>query len=183
MWRRPMLWGLLVVVAFLVQTTVIARLSLPLVVPNLVLVTVVAIAAQQGGRTAVVVGFAAGLLLDLAPPSTSAAGIHALLLTLVGTATSAWARHLPRTVLAIVGWTAGMAAIVVIGRGLLMSLTSDIAWQVGDVLLRAGTGAIYAAVLAPAAVVVVTALNRGPGRTRRVIVGDRDAGSAASYRG
>ena len=121
--------------------------------------------------------------MDLAPPGTSAVGIHALLFTLVGMATYAWARLTARTVVAVVAWAGAMAALVVVGRGLLMVLTSDLAWNTADVLGRALTGAIYAAVLTPPMVVVVTTLGRGSGRDRRVVVGDRDAGSAASYRG
>lgn len=183
MWRRPLLWALLILAAFLLQTTVLARLGLPLVVPNLVLVTSVAIAVVAGSRTGALVGFGAGLLMDLAPPSTSAAGIHALLLTLVGLTSGYWGRLTARTIVAIVGWTAGSAAVVVLGRGVLMALTSDLNWQVQDVLSRAVAGGIYAAVLTPLVAMTVSGLLRGPRGRGRVIVGDRDAGSAASYRG
>ncbi len=54
------------------------------VVPNLLLRVVVAAAMVRGPEQAAVLGFVAGLLLDLAPPADHVAGRWALALVLVG---------------------------------------------------------------------------------------------------
>lgn len=77
---------LLVVVclAVVVQAVVLRHLSVDGVVPNLVLVVVVAAALSRGPEFGAVLGFGAGLLLDLAPPADHVAGRWALALVLVG---------------------------------------------------------------------------------------------------
>ena len=54
------------------------------VVPNLCLLVVVAAALVRGPEQAAVLGFVAGLLLDLAPPADHVAGRWALALVVVG---------------------------------------------------------------------------------------------------
>jgi rod shape-determining protein MreD len=54
------------------------------VVPNLCLLVVVAAGLVRGPEAAAVLGFGAGLLLDLAPPADHVAGRWALALVLVG---------------------------------------------------------------------------------------------------
>jgi rod shape-determining protein MreD len=54
------------------------------VVPNLCLLVVVAAALVRGPEQAAVLGFVAGVLLDLAPPADHVAGRWALALVIVG---------------------------------------------------------------------------------------------------
>ena len=82
--NRILLSAALVVVALVVQVSVLARLQLPGAVPDLVLLTVVALALVHGHVTGALVGFTAGLLADLAPPADHAAGRYALVLCVVG---------------------------------------------------------------------------------------------------
>ncbi|MFD0368335.1 rod shape-determining protein MreD [Streptomyces sp. NPDC059071] len=82
--NRILLSATLVVVALVVQVSVLARLQLPGAVPDLVLLTVVALALVYGHVTGALVGFTAGLLADLAPPADHAAGRYALVLCVVG---------------------------------------------------------------------------------------------------
>ncbi len=79
---RSVLAGLLVLVAVLLQTSVVARLTLPLVRLDLVLVLVVAVALTAGPGLGAAVGFGAGLLTDLM--ADHPAGAVALVLCLVG---------------------------------------------------------------------------------------------------
>lgn len=79
---RSVLAGLLVLVAVLLQTSVVARLALPLVRLDLVLVLVVAVALTAGPGLGAAVGFGAGLLTDLM--ADHPAGAVALVLCLVG---------------------------------------------------------------------------------------------------
>lgn len=74
----------LLVVALAVQVTMLARLPLPGATPDLVLVTVVALALAYGPAYGLVAGFAAGLATDLVPPADGVIGRWAFVLTLVG---------------------------------------------------------------------------------------------------
>ncbi|MFF2193415.1 rod shape-determining protein MreD [Streptomyces sp. NPDC058157] len=82
--NRILLAGSLVSVALVIQVTVLGRLQLPGAVPDLVLLTVVALALVYGHVSGALIGFTAGLLTDLAPPADHAAGRYALVLCLVG---------------------------------------------------------------------------------------------------
>lgn len=76
--------GLAVSVALVLQLSVFSQLSWHGVVPNLVLLVVVAAALVRGAEFGMVLGFAGGVLLDLAPPADHVAGRWALALLLVG---------------------------------------------------------------------------------------------------
>ena len=82
--NRILLSATLVVVALVVQVTVLGRLQLPGAVPDLLLLTVVALALVYGHVSGALIGFSAGLLADLAPPADHAAGRYALVLCVIG---------------------------------------------------------------------------------------------------
>ena len=75
---------LAVSLALVLQVSVLPHLAWHGVVPNLVLLVVVGAALVHGAEFAIVVGFGAGLLLDLAPPADHLAGRWALALIVVG---------------------------------------------------------------------------------------------------
>lgn len=81
---RALLAALVVAVAALLQVTVLAELSWQGVVPDLVLLVVVAAGLVRDSSFAMVLGFGAGLLVDLAPPAATVAGRWALALVVVG---------------------------------------------------------------------------------------------------
>jgi rod shape-determining protein MreD len=70
--------------ALVLQTSVFSHLAVQGVVPDLVLLVVVATALRYGSETGLVTGFGAGLLLDLAPPADHVVGRWALALMVVG---------------------------------------------------------------------------------------------------
>lgn len=74
----------MVVVALALQLAVFPVFAVDGVVPDVVLLVVVAVALARGPEYAAVVGFFAGLLLDLAPPADHTAGRWALALVVVG---------------------------------------------------------------------------------------------------
>jgi rod shape-determining protein MreD len=82
--NRILLSGTLVAVALVIQISVLARLQLPGAVPDLLLLTVLGLALVYGHTGGALIGFAAGLLADLAPPADHAAGRYALVLCVVG---------------------------------------------------------------------------------------------------
>src|SRR5689334_2790968 len=122
--NRILLSTALVVVALVVQVSVLARLHLPGAVPDLLLLTVLGLAMVYGHVGGALVGFGAGLLADLAPPADHAAGRYAL-------------------VLCVIGYLAGL---VKPENGQIKSATGPmavvVAAAVGSTLLYAGVGAL-----------------------------------------
>ncbi|MFE4535962.1 rod shape-determining protein MreD [Streptomyces scopuliridis] len=82
--NRILLSATLVVVALVIQVSVLARLQLPGAVPDLMLLVVLALAFVYGHVGGALIGFCAGLLADLAPPADHAAGRYALVLCVIG---------------------------------------------------------------------------------------------------
>jgi rod shape-determining protein MreD len=70
--------------ALVLQVSVFSHLAVQGVVPDLVLLVVVGAALVHGSELGLVLGFGAGLLLDLAPPADHVAGRWALALMVVG---------------------------------------------------------------------------------------------------
>ncbi len=70
--------------ALVLQVTVFPHFAWHGIVPNVVLLVVVGAALVRGAQFAMVLGFAAGVLLDLAPPADHVAGRWALALLVVG---------------------------------------------------------------------------------------------------
>ncbi|MDT0439053.1 MULTISPECIES: rod shape-determining protein MreD [Streptomyces] len=122
--NRILLSSALIVVALVIQVSVLARLHLPGAVPDLLLLTVLALAMVYGHVGGALVGFGAGLLADLAPPADHAAGRYAL-------------------VLCVVGYLAGL---VKPENGRLKSATAPmlvvVGAAIGSTLLYAGVGAL-----------------------------------------
>jgi rod shape-determining protein MreD len=83
--RRILLATVAILAAVLIQVTVLNNVPFPGGAgPNLVLVAVVAMALAAGPRDGAIIGFAAGLALDIAPPASGLLGQSALVFCLVG---------------------------------------------------------------------------------------------------
>jgi rod shape-determining protein MreD len=83
--KRATLSAALLLVALVLQLTVVNRLPLPGATgPDLVLLVVVALGLSQRPAGAAVTGFCAGLCLDIAPPGSYLVGEYALVFCLVG---------------------------------------------------------------------------------------------------
>lgn len=81
---RALLAMAVVGVALVLQVTVFPYFAWDGIVPNLCLLVVVGAALTRGPQFAAVLGFCAGLALDLAPPADHVAGRWALALVVVG---------------------------------------------------------------------------------------------------
>jgi rod shape-determining protein MreD len=81
---RTLVLAALVTAAVVLQVAAFSYLSYDGVVPNLALLLVVAAALVRGPDFAMVLGFFAGLAIDLAPPADHVAGRWALALVVVG---------------------------------------------------------------------------------------------------
>jgi rod shape-determining protein MreD len=82
--RRAIGSPILLTAALVLQLTVVNRLRLPGSGPDLVLLTVVALALYSGPAAGAVTGFGAGLALDLAPPGSYLIGEYALVFCVIG---------------------------------------------------------------------------------------------------
>jgi rod shape-determining protein MreD len=78
--RRVLTIALLILSAYILQTAVIASLPWPLVGPDLMLLIFLSWTIHLPRLDAVVLGFATGLFIDLAPPAEGPIGKWALLL-------------------------------------------------------------------------------------------------------
>ena len=83
-WLRLAAVSLLIILTITLQVSIFSHFAIDGVVPDLALIVVIAAALVRGPDYAALVGFAAGLALDLAPPSDHTAGRWALSLVLVG---------------------------------------------------------------------------------------------------
>ena len=165
-----------ITVALAIELSVAPRLHLPDAGPDLLLLVVLGFAAAWGPAGGAVVGFAAGLALDLAPPSVDAIGRHALVLTCVGALAGRAGRGMRESALRtclLAGLYAGGAVLAdtlvgaLIGEGAGLDrphLTASI-----------GAAALYTAVATPLVVPGIVALARRtetPGARVLAPVGD-----------
>lgn len=81
---RGLVVAVLIVVTVTLQVSVFSQFALDGVAPDLALLLVIGAALVRGPTYAALVGFAAGLVLDLAPPADHTAGRWALALVVVG---------------------------------------------------------------------------------------------------
>jgi len=81
---RELSAGIALLAAYVMQTSVIARLDLPLGGPNLIFLFFLTWAVLHDAMFGAMIGFTVGLLVDLAPPAASTAGEWTMVLTVVG---------------------------------------------------------------------------------------------------
>ena len=81
---RGLLFTLLLLAAVVLQVTFFGYFSYDGVVPNLVLLVVVAAGLTRGPELAALLGFVGGMAIDLVPPADNVAGRWALALVVVG---------------------------------------------------------------------------------------------------
>lgn len=160
--NRILLSAPLVVVALVIQVTILARLQLPGAVPDLLLLVVLGLALVYGHVAGSLIGFSAGLLADLAPPSDHAIGRYALVLCIIGYAAGLTkpekGQHRSATVplMVVIGAAIG-STLLYAGVGSLVGDTA--ARHVGLIgLLLSAT--LYDLLLAPFTVPLVMALAR-----------------------
>jgi rod shape-determining protein MreD len=159
--NRILLAAVLVVVALVIQFSVLARLQLPGAVPDLLLLVVLGLSLVWGPTGGCLTGFCAGLLADLAPPSDHAVGRYALVLCVLGYAAgllkpAGGQIRSVATPLALVAVAAFAATLMYAGVG---ALVGDTAAHVGLGGLI-GTAVLYDVLLAPFVVPGVMALAR-----------------------
>lgn len=138
-----------VLLALLLQVSLMPHLAWQGVVPNLVLLVVVAAALTRGPQFAMVAGFAAGALLDLAPPADHTAGRWALALVVVGYVAGRVRSEATPTATTVV---ATVAASSFVGTSLFAMtglVLGELSVGVGELLLVIGLAVVWDVVLTP----------------------------------
>jgi rod shape-determining protein MreD len=123
-----------VVVALVVQVSLFPHVSWHGIVPNLCLLVVVAAALTVEAPFALLLGFAAGLVLDLAPPADHVAGRWALALTVAAFLAARVRQDVRPTALAVVGTVAAASFVATSLFALSGVLLSDPAMSVAGLL-------------------------------------------------
>ena len=130
--RQAMIIGSAIFVAVILQLTLLSRLGLPGATPDLVVVTVVALALAYGPLPGAIAGFAAGMLMGMAPPFDGILGIQAIILTIVGLITGAVVDPRDRSVPVIMGMVGLSTGGVVLLNALFLSVLSGdrVVWDI-----------------------------------------------------
>lgn len=157
---RVMLSVLLVLTAAVLQVTVVNRLPIPGAGPDLVLLVVIGLAVVVGPMAGASIGFGAGLLVDLMPPTATEVGRWALVLCVIGYIAGQIQVDAKRSALVVLGAVAGLAALAALlfaGLGLLFGdprISGDL------VVSTLVSSVLYDLLLAPFVIPGVMALTR-----------------------
>lgn len=148
--------------ALVLQVSVLGRLQLPGATPDLLMLVVVGLALVFGPSGGCLVGFAAGLLTDLAPPSDHAIGRYALVLCVMGYAAGMF-RAEPgrqRSVLTPLLVVAGAAVVSTVLYAAVGALVGDTAARHVGLTGLVFSALLYDLLLAPFVVPAVMLLAR-----------------------
>jgi len=137
------------VVALVVQVSLFPHLAWNGVVPNLCLLVVVAAALTVEAPFALLLGFAAGVMLDLAPPADHVAGRWALALTVVAFLTARLRQDVRPTALAVVATVAAASFVGTSLFALTGILLSDPAMSVSGLLEVVLVAVVWDVLLTP----------------------------------
>jgi rod shape-determining protein MreD len=146
---RNALVAVVVLVAVTAQVAVFSLFSVNGVVPDLALIVVVAASIARGQQFGVVVGFLAGLLVDLAPPSDHVAGRWALSLVVVAILAGRVRGDARRNPLAGLATVAGCSFVGTSLFALSGLVLDDHALPVGQMVEVIGIGVLWDVVMAP----------------------------------
>ncbi|HWG27962.1 rod shape-determining protein MreD [Actinospica sp.] len=143
------------------QLSVLPQLHLPYAEPDLVLLAVLSLGVAWGPNLGAVAGFGAGLAVDLAPPSVTATGRHAIVLTLVGALAGRTATDLNRSALRTSAFAGIYAAVATLGNAVLGTLLGEGGTlSSADLPQGAVACALYTAVATPIVLPGLSALAR-----------------------
>lgn len=145
---RILIAAVAVAIALILQVSVFPHLAWHGIVPNLCLLVVVGAALTIDAPSAMVLGFAAGVALDLAPPADHVAGRWALALTVVTFLAARVRQDVKPTATAVI---ATVAAGSFVGTSIfaLTGLVLGEGGSVPDLLLVIGVAVLWDVLLTP----------------------------------
>lgn len=145
---RILLVAFAIVVFAALEVTWLGMIGLPGSVPPLTLVTVLSLAIRRTPQNAAFLGFFAGVMVDLMPPSTTALGVSAFTFTALAFLISANRDLLAGSaVLTLVALSGLSVAAVIIRIG--VAIAAGVSQSVGqDLIVNVATSFLYGAMLA-----------------------------------
>lgn len=146
---RGLFFTLVMLFAVVLQVSFFSYFSWAGVVPNLVLLVVVAAALTRGPEHAAILGFVGGLVLDLVPPADHVAGRWALALVIVGYVAGRVRQDAGRSTLVALGTVAAASFVGTSVFALSGMLLRDPAIPVAEALQVIPTALLYDLLLAP----------------------------------
>ena len=146
---RGLLFTSLLLLALVLQVSFFSYFSYAGVVPNLVLLIVVAAALTRGPELAAILGFVGGMALDLVPPADHVAGRWALALVLVGYVAGRVRQDAGRSTLVALGTVAAASFVGTSFFALSGLLLQDPAIPVGEALQVIPAALLFDLLLAP----------------------------------
>ena len=154
-WRQALVIGVVVFAAVIIELTLLSRLGLPGATPYLVVVTVVALALAMGPTQGATAGFAAGILIDMAPPSDTLLGVNAIVYLAVGFVTGFAIDPRDRTVPVVIGIVGIATAAATLATAALDTLLGSgrVSWEEMPAMVLSST--VYAVIMAPVVVLGV----------------------------
>ena len=146
---RALVAFVVVCVAVVLQVSLFPHVAWEGVVPNLALLVVVGAALVRGPQFAAVLGFVAGVAIDLAPPADHVAGRWALAMTVVAFLAARVRQDVRPTALAVVGTVAAGSFVATSLFALIGLLLSDSATSVGGLLEVVLVAVVWDVLLTP----------------------------------
>lgn len=162
---RTALVGVVLLLAVTLQVAVFNLFAVNGVVPNLALVVVVAAAVARGARFGTVVGFVAGVLVDLVPPADHVAGRWALALVLVAMLAARVRRDARRSPLAGLAVVAACSFVGTSVFALTGVMLGDHALPIGEMVQVVLVAMLWDVVVAPLVLPALLALFDRTART------------------
>lgn len=145
---RAIVAVLAIAVALVLQVSLFPHFAWHGIVPNLCLLVVVAAALTINAPSAMLLGFAAGVALDLVPPADHVAGRWALALTVVAFLAARVRQDVKPSATAVVG-TVAAASFVGTSIFALTGLLLGESGSVPDLLLVIGVAVLWDVLLTP----------------------------------
>ncbi len=154
-WRQALVIFFVVFFAVIVEVTLLSRLGLPGATPDLVVVSVVALALAMGPTQGATAGFAAGILLDMSPPADTLLGVNAIVYLAVGFVTGFIVDPRDRTVPVMIGIVGLATAAATLATAALDTLLGSgrVMWDEMPSMVLSST--VYAVIMAPVVVLGV----------------------------
>ena len=154
-WRQALVIFFVVFFAVIIEVTLLSRLGLPGATPDLVVVSVVALALAMGPTQGATAGFAAGILLDMSPPADTLLGVNAIVYLAVGFVTGFIVDPRDRTVPVMIGIVGLATAAATLATAALDTLLGSgrVMWDEMPSMVLSST--VYAVIMAPVVVLGV----------------------------